>query len=136
MRCEMAGLSNVSAVAVLRADDLARARKFYTDVLGFAENTDRSTEGMAFFSAGNGTTFTIYARPGMSAPENTVLAFPASSAEFDSVAAELRAAGVVFEEYDMPEMGLKTVNGVAEFDGAKTAWFKDTEGNILNLVSM
>jgi predicted enzyme related to lactoylglutathione lyase len=132
----MAGLSNVAAVAVLRADDLARARKFYADVLGFAENTDRSSDGMAFFSAGGGTTFTIYARPGMPAPANTTMAFPVTAAEFDAVAAELRAAGVVFEEYDMPEMGLKTVNGVAEFDGAKTAWFKDTEGNTLNLASM
>jgi hypothetical protein len=43
--------------------------------------------------------------------------------------ADLRKRGVVFEEYDAP--GFKTVNGVATGDGAKTAWFKDTEGNIL-----
>jgi len=52
----------------------------------------------------------------------------------DDVAAEvaaLRARGVVFEEYDMP--GIKTVNGIATGGGAKTAWFKDTEGNILAL---
>jgi hypothetical protein len=36
---------------------------------------------------------------------------------------------VVFEEYDFP--GLKTVNGIATGGGAKTAWFKDSEGNIL-----
>ncbi len=43
--------------------------------------------------------------------------------------AQLKAKGVVFEEYDMP--GLKTVNSIATGGGAKTAWFKDTEGNIL-----
>jgi hypothetical protein len=43
--------------------------------------------------------------------------------------AELKSRGVVFEEYDMP--GIKTVNGIASGGGAKTAWFKDTEGNIL-----
>jgi hypothetical protein len=43
--------------------------------------------------------------------------------------AELKARGVVFEEYDMP--GIKTVNGIATAGGAKTAWFKDTEGNTL-----
>jgi predicted enzyme related to lactoylglutathione lyase len=43
--------------------------------------------------------------------------------------AELKARGVVFEEYDFP--GLKTVNGIATGGGAKTAWFKDSEGNIL-----
>jgi hypothetical protein len=43
--------------------------------------------------------------------------------------AELKKKGVVFEEYDMP--GLKTVNSIATGGGASTAWFKDTEGNIL-----
>ena len=27
--------------------------------------------------------------------------------------------------------GIKTVNGIASAGGAKTAWFKDSEGNIL-----
>jgi hypothetical protein len=50
----------------------------------------------------------------------------------DDVAAEvaaLKSRGVKFEEYDMP--GIKTVDAVATGGGAKTAWFKDSEGNIL-----
>jgi len=50
----------------------------------------------------------------------------------DDVMAEvavLKSRGVKFEDYDMP--GLKTVDGIATGGGAKTAWFKDTEGNIL-----
>jgi hypothetical protein len=43
--------------------------------------------------------------------------------------ADLKARGVVFEEYDTP--GFKTVNSIATGGGAKTAWFKDSEGNIL-----
>ena len=39
------------------------------------------------------------------------------------------ARGVVFDEYDWP--GMKTVNGIATAGGAKTAWFKDPDGNIL-----
>jgi hypothetical protein len=39
---------------------------------------------------------------------------------------------VTFEEYDTP--GMKTINSVATAGGAKTAWFKDTEGNILAIV--
>ena len=46
--------------------------------------------------------------------------------------AEFRARGVTFEEYDMPNM--KTVNGIATAGGAKSAWFKDTEGNILAVI--
>jgi hypothetical protein len=36
---------------------------------------------------------------------------------------------VKFEEYDMPGVTMK--NSIATGGGAKTAWFKDTEGNIL-----
>jgi hypothetical protein len=43
--------------------------------------------------------------------------------------AELKARGVVFEEYDMP--GIKMRNSIATGGGAKTAWFKDSEGNIM-----
>ena len=50
---------------------------------------------------------------------------------------DLRRKGIKFEEYDMPDIGLKTTNGIASMraDGHedKTAWFKDTEGNILAL---
>ena len=46
--------------------------------------------------------------------------------------AELKRRGVNFEEYDTPQM--KTDNGVATGGGAKAAWFKDTEGNIIALV--
>ena len=42
---------------------------------------------------------------------------------------ELRGKGVKFEEYDFP--GLKTVNGIATTGDLKTAWFRDSEGNIL-----
>jgi hypothetical protein len=49
--------------------------------------------------------------------------------DVEAEVAELKSRGVVFEEYDMP--GIKTVNGIATGGGAKTAWFKDTEGNIL-----
>ena len=35
-----------------------------------------------------------------------------------------------FEEYDIPRMGIKTVDGIATTGKNKSAWFKDTEGNI------
>ena len=43
---------------------------------------------------------------------------------------------MTFEDYDLPEIGLKTVNGIAAFEGSKAAWFKDSEGNIVNMASM
>ena len=41
-------------------------------------------------------------------------------------------AGVVFEEYDFP--GFKTVDGVADMGGRRSAFFKDSEGNLIGMV--
>jgi hypothetical protein len=54
--------------------------------------------------------------------------------DLNKVMAHLRSKGVKFEEYDIPEMGLKTVNGVAMIGNNRGAWFKDPDGNILSLI--
>ena len=53
-------------------------------------------------------------------------------ADVEKEVAELKARGVTFEEYDLP--GLKTTNSIATGGGAKSAWFKDSEGNIMALI--
>jgi len=134
----MAGLADYPAAAVLRAEDLARAKKFYTDVLGLkpGDAPGLASEDMGMFTAGDGTMIMLYARPGMPAPQNTALGFGLPADKFDEVAADLRARGVTFEDYDLPEIGLKTVNGIAEFEGTKSAWFRDSEDNIINIAAM
>jgi hypothetical protein len=92
--------------------------------------------GMGMFTAGAGTRVIIYERPGMPAPGNTALGFGVAPDEFDGVIADLRSKGVALEEYDIPEMGLKTVNGVATMGATKSAWIKDTEGNIISIAVM
>ncbi len=132
----MAGLGDYPAAAVLRAEDIVRAKKYYAEVLGLKpiDVPGSGSEGM--FSAGDGTMVLIYERPGMPAPQNTALGFNLPADKFDEVAAGLRAKGVTFEDYDVPEIGLKTTNGIAEFEGTKAAWFKDSEDNIVNIVAM
>ena len=49
--------------------------------------------------------------------------------DVEAEVAELKARGVKFEEYDFPGMTMK--NSIVTAGGAKTAWFTDTEGNIL-----
>ena len=46
--------------------------------------------------------------------------------------ADLQARGVQFEDYDEP--GMRTVNHILTAGGAKAAWFKDSEGNIMAVV--
>jgi hypothetical protein len=46
--------------------------------------------------------------------------------------AELKSRGVEFEDYDLP--GDKSPSGVLTAGGAKAAWFKDSEGNIMAII--
>jgi len=130
----MSVVKDVQFGAVLRAEDYGRAKRFYSEVLGFDVMDAPNQPDTGLVTAESGSRFMIYGRPGMPAPANTVLGFWVP--DFDATIAALRAAGVVFEEYDIPEIGLKTVDGVMEAGGTKTAWFKDTEGNIIAVSAM
>jgi hypothetical protein len=87
--------------------------------------------------AGAGTWLYIYQR-GATKADHTVAEFEVDNMEAE--VKELKARGVKFEEYDIPSMGIKTVNGIATMSTSmgemKSAWFKDTEGNILALGQM
>lgn len=120
-------LSNSPISVVLPAVDIERAKKFYTEQLGLREAAAQEPGGITF-ECGNGTYIYIYERPAVKI-EHTQASFMVE--DLESEMSILRSKGVVFEEYDFP--GLKTINGVAEIDGFKAAWFKDTEGNILSL---
>jgi len=52
--------------------------------------------------------------------------------DIDREVAELKARGVEFEDYDLP--GEKSDGGILNADGAKAAWFKDSEGNIMAII--
>jgi predicted enzyme related to lactoylglutathione lyase len=125
-------LSNAPIHPTLPAVDLGRAKKFYVETLGLKVVREDPSPG-AILQAGEGTTVYIYQR-GATKADHTVASFTV-----DDVAAAvdgLKAKGVVFEEYDIPEMGLKTINGIASMGDMKIAFFKDSEGNILGLGNM
>jgi hypothetical protein len=53
---------------------------------------------------------------------------------FDAAMGVLRSRGVTFDEFDYGDV--RTENGVMELpDGRRGAWFKDSEGNILSILS-
>ena len=118
-------LKNARIVPYIPVANVARARKFYEEKIGLVAKEEYA--GGVVYECGDGSWVFMYP----SAGAGTSRASTAFWAVDDVVAevAALRKKGVVFEEYDMP--GLKTVNGIATGGGAKTAWFKDTEGNIL-----
>ncbi len=117
-------LSAAPIRAYIPVSDLSRARNFYEKTLGLAPKEEYA--GGVIYECGGAEVF-MY-------PTKNAGTSKASQAfwqvrDVEAEVAELKARGVVFEEYDMP--GIKMKNSIATGGGAKTAWFKDTEGNIL-----
>ena len=54
-------------------------------------------------------------------------------ADLDAEVSALRSRGITFERYDMP--GVTREGDIHSFGNRRAAWFKDPEGNILNLVT-
>jgi catechol 2,3-dioxygenase-like lactoylglutathione lyase family enzyme len=118
-------LNNLPVNAVLPAKDLARARTFYSEKLGL-EAAEENAGGL-MYRMQDGSSFLLYETDNAGSAKNTSMCWTAR--DFDSEVAELRARGITFEDYDFP--GLKTENGVATMENEKSAWFLDSEGNIL-----
>jgi predicted enzyme related to lactoylglutathione lyase len=121
-------LQDFPMYAYIPARDVARARKFYEQKLGLKPKHE--TAGGVVYELGERTGCFLYPTPNAGTSKASQAFWQVDDVERE--VAELRARGVTFEEYDMP--GLETERGIATGGGAKTAWFKDTEGNILAVV--
>jgi catechol 2,3-dioxygenase-like lactoylglutathione lyase family enzyme len=121
---------NVALHPVLPASDLERAKRWYSEKLGL-EPVEVNDYGDLRFRTG-GCEFLVYQSELAGINKATAAGF--RLADFDGAVAALRSKGVVFEDVDFGEFGA-TVDGViASPDGKeKSAWFKDSEGNILSL---
>ncbi|PYP38860.1 MAG: glyoxalase [Gemmatimonadetes bacterium] len=118
-------LKDARIVPYIPVANVARARKFYEEKIGLRAREEYA--GGVIYECGDGSWVFMYPSPGAGTSRASTAFWAVDDVEAEVAA--LRARGVVFEEYDMP--GLKTKNGIASAGGAKTAWFKDTEGNIL-----
>ena len=115
---------------VLLASDIQRARSFYRDTLGL--EPDEVHPGALVYHPGEGSSFEIQATDEAGATRTAQLAWRTD--DLDTEMEALRARGVEFEALDVP--GVKTVQGVAQVPDARTACFRDTEGNLLCLTQL
>ena len=116
-------------VPTLPAVDIERAKKFYADNLSCKVTSEDPGPG-ANLDCPGGQLY-LYQRPTPTKADHTVVDL--ETEDLDGDMRQLRDNGVKFEEYDIPSMNIKTVNGVAELGDARGAWFKDSEGNILGI---
>ena len=117
-------MKNYSVFATLPVTDFARARTFYKDKLGL---TPSEPDGDVF-QCGGGAAF-VLASMCVKPAGHTQMSFLVT--DVAAVVKQLKAKGVVFEEYDLPT--LKTVNSIAVRPDFKGAWFKDSEGNVIGV---
>jgi catechol 2,3-dioxygenase-like lactoylglutathione lyase family enzyme len=117
----------LSVMPTLPVANLERAKQFYADKLGLQPAEELPGGGVMYRC--NGSRFGLYPSEYAGTAKNTAAVFETDDLERD--VKELRGKGVVFEEYNFPQM--KTVNGIIDSPGGKSAWFKDSEGNIIAL---
>jgi catechol 2,3-dioxygenase-like lactoylglutathione lyase family enzyme len=114
--------------AYIPAKDVARARRFYEDKLGFRPKEE--VAGGVAYEFGSGTACFLYPTPNAGTSKASQAFWQVDDIERE--VAELKSRGVEFEDYDMP--GQRSPSGVITAGGARAAWFKDTEGNILAII--
>ncbi len=128
-------LGRAAVATRLPAQDLERARRFYSQQLGL-EPVDERPGGLLYRCASG--EFALFSSGGSAAGDHTQMALEVDDVE--AAVAELRERGVVFEEVDVP--GLRTVDGIAEVEGnypskggvgERAAWFRDSEGNLIGM---
>ena len=120
-------LTNAPVTTMLPVKDLNRARAFYEGKLGL-KPVGLKPDGKFTYDCG-GATLALFPKEGGTKADHTAVSFQVP--DIAASIAELKRAGVTFEDYDFP--GLKTVGHVCVLGAEKAAWFVDTEGNILCL---
>ena len=118
----------------LPAQNLERARAFYAEKLAL-EPVEERDGGLRYVCAAG--EFALFESVGAASGAHTQMGWEVDDIEV--TVRELRARGVVFEEYDLP--GLKTIDGIADIEGnypskgrgERGAWFRDSEGNMLGI---
>lgn len=120
------------AIPTIPCTDLDRAVDFYGNTLGLRRRDVDDPAGGVYFKTGKDSELYVYPRPESHA-EHTLAAFEVKDVE--ATVESLRKKGVTFEDLDLPEMKIKTVNGIATLGDFKAAWFKDPDGNTLAVES-
>jgi len=123
-------LADKAATANLAVKDLNKARKFYEGTLGL-EPVETEGDELVVFRSGN-STVNVYRSKFAGTNQATAVTWAVGD-ELDDVVRKLKARGVTFEHYDMPDTKLQGDVHIA--GDMKVAWFKDPDGNILNLIN-
>ncbi len=124
---QFSGLSKYNIIAFVSIVNVSRARDFYRDTLGLRLVTEEPPFALVFEA--NGIMLRLGMAKELPPAHGTVLGWQVP--EITSTVKNLGQAGVRFERYDgLDQDGLGIWTSPS---GAKVAWFKDPDGNILSI---
>lgn len=121
------GLSQYKIIGFVTIVDVARAKEFYGKTLGLRLINEEPPYALVFDA--NGIMIRLGMGKELPPAHGTVLGWQVP--DIAMAVGDLLQAGVVFERYgfmQQDELGIWTAP-----TGAKVAWFKDPDGNILSL---
>jgi predicted enzyme related to lactoylglutathione lyase len=121
-------LQNSPMYAYIPAKDLVRARQFYERKLGFKPSEE--VAGGVIYEFGQHTSCFLYPTPNAGTSQASQAFWQVNDIERE--VAELKQRGIELEHYDLP--GEMSASGILNAGGAKAAWFKDSEGNIMAII--
>jgi catechol 2,3-dioxygenase-like lactoylglutathione lyase family enzyme len=123
-------LGDKDAAANIAVKNLEAAKKFYEGTLGLTQIGAEGQE-LIVFRSGN-STINVYKSQYAGTNQATAVTWVVGE-DVEDVVRALKAKGVTFGHYDIADMTRE--GDIHVFDNMKVAWFKDPDGNILNIVS-
>jgi catechol 2,3-dioxygenase-like lactoylglutathione lyase family enzyme len=121
-------LGDHDVAATLAVTDVDAARSFYEGTLGLEPVLE--VPDSVIYSAGK-SRLMVY-RSDFARTNRATGATWAVGGELESIVDDLRAKGVAFEHYDLPDT--TRAGDIHEMGGMRGAWFKDPDGNIIALI--
>jgi catechol 2,3-dioxygenase-like lactoylglutathione lyase family enzyme len=123
-------LGSKEAIATIAVRNLDAARRFYEGKLGLAPEGDQEP-GTVTYKPGRTSLF-VYESQFAGTNKATAVTWPVGDA-LGEIVRDLKAKGVSFEHYDLPDTAREGDIHVA--GGVRVAWFKDPDGNIHSVVN-
>ena len=121
-------LKDKPSSAIVAVRDLDRARDFYVDTLGLEPAGDGGEDMLALRTGA--TKLIVYVSEYAGTNKANAVTWNAGG-DFEPIVNQLREQDIEFEEY--PELGMDIDRGVHRTGEFKAVWFKDPDGNILNI---
>lgn len=116
--------ADTKAFSGFAADDLQKAREFYSEILGLRTSTPE--DGLLTLHLAGDRDTLVYEKPDFTPATYTILNFVVDDVE--AAVDDLVARGVRFERYEGFDQDEK---GILRGQGPAIAWFTDPAGNIL-----